>query len=276
MAAMQRQVHKSDIVGYTAAISSCEEVSLWYQAAFLLADMAKQQTRVDSLSVSLVVGAFEKNASWQQTLSFLHDQRTQLVAVNILTYNLVMATCLDASEWQRVLALFRTLGGETVRANAITYSFCVEACDNGGHLKGQDSPVFARDLHSAGFEALRELRKKRQHAHAHEYILPCTTGSKVDTSSSQCCESSRTFWLFGPLLASGHRSGPLSSETATPLHAWGYNSREARILLFRYHGREKALVGALPTSKLQYCGRTHNHSLKGPVQTVHSVLQLHL
>ncbi|CAE7234472.1 unnamed protein product, partial [Symbiodinium necroappetens] len=201
MAAMQRQVHKSDIVGYTAAISSCEEVSLWYQAAFLLADMAKQQTRVDSLSVSLVVGAFEKNASWQQTLSFLHDQRTQLVAVNILTYNLVMATCLDASEWQRVLALFRTLGGETVRANAITYSFCVEACDNGGHLKGQDSPVFARDLHSAGFEALRELRKKR------------------------------TFWLFGPLLASGHR-----------------------ILLFRYHGREKALVGALPTSQLQYCG----------------------
>ncbi|CAE7235280.1 unnamed protein product [Symbiodinium sp. KB8] len=170
MAAMQRQVHKSDIVGYTAAISSCEEVSLWYQAAFLLADMAKQQTRVDSLSVSLVVGAFEKNASWQQTLSFLHDQRTQLVAVNILTYNLVMATCLDASEWQRVLALFRTLGGETVRANAITYSFCVEACDNGGHLKGQDSPVFARDLHSAGFEALRELRKKRQHAHAHDIL----------------------------------------------------------------------------------------------------------
>ena len=164
LAAMQLQM-QSDIVGYTAAISSCEEANLWCHAAFLLADMAKQKTRVDSLSVSLVVGAFEKDASWQQTLSLLHDQRTQLVAVNILTYNLVMATCLDASEWQRVLALFRTLRGETVRANAITYSFCVEACDNGGHLKGQDSPVFSRDLHSAGFEAMsamRQLQKKWQ------------------------------------------------------------------------------------------------------------------
>ena len=160
LAALRERELRSDVIGYTAAITSCELASLWFHAAALLAEMLDQRTRVDSLSVSLVTSACQKTGSWQQALYLLHDQRAQQQPVNILTYNLAMAACLDSGEWQHALALFRTLRCEGVsdpcdpwNPNAITYSFCLDACENGGQLK--DSPLFSHDLACAGLQAVR-------------------------------------------------------------------------------------------------------------------------
>ena len=153
LAALQDRQLSSDVIGYTAAITCCEQASEWQQAAAMMIEMTKHRARVDSLAVSLVTNACQRESGWQQILTLLRDQREQSVAINVLAYNLAMASCLG--EWQHVLALLETLRAETVRANAITYTLCLDACENGGQLRG--CPAFSHDLGLAGLLAVCTL-----------------------------------------------------------------------------------------------------------------------
>ena len=122
---MPQQVISPDIIGYSAAISSCETEGQW-QVALNLFDCLPLTP--DAISFNAAISSCEKGSQWHLALHFLNQMARKQITPHTVSFNAALGSCQKMGCWKSALLLEGIMQGGRIAGNVLTYCELMVAC----------------------------------------------------------------------------------------------------------------------------------------------------
>ncbi|CAE7545420.1 unnamed protein product [Symbiodinium sp. CCMP2592] len=144
LSAMEAKEVQPNVVSFGACISALrEEIGVWRQAIILLEAIPA----ANEVSVNAAITACARSGEWVAALCLLNSLTDRFLRADAVSFSSAVSACENCSRWQEALAVLKRMQSLRYHEDAFTYSAAMSACEKAGKWEEALFLIAAMCLH---------------------------------------------------------------------------------------------------------------------------------